>query len=325
MKIVTSTAAVLALALLSGCGTEENAPAEPATATAGIEAAKLVGSPIRVGRRNGEQGYSSAVWDMQAIGPDVWVSLPFDSLVVRVDGVTGAIDARAKVAGRATEMALAGDVLYAIDERDREVERLSARTGKRVAAPVAVGEMPGSIAASRTAIWVGDQDAGTVHRIDLATGKARKIVVDAGSRFGGIAASGGEVWVVDQSLEVLTAVSEDGAEIRRQLVKLPGKPQYGIAADGSSLWVALYDRAVRIDAATSKVTGEVDVPGDAVAVDVLHGEMLISTATPQATWRVDTATSRAAGKPVAATLGTLTEGGAFVADVTRPYVQRLEG
>lgn len=137
---------------------------------------------------------------------------------------------------------------------------IDTKTGA-VVAEIPVGSRPGPITAGDGAVWVGNLEDHTVTHIDPATRKVVKAVSLRGTPTG-LAASDGRVWAV------IGDTARGGVyRIDPQYDRVTGTAHYpgsedarAVTARGSEVWVANGGAsAVRIDAATIRVTKKVEV------------------------------------------------------------------
>jgi DNA-binding SARP family transcriptional activator/streptogramin lyase len=181
--------------------------------------------------------------------------------------------------------------------------------GNRLVDDIQVGRYPGPVAATATAVWVGNIADNTMMRIDPATKKTSS--AQAVTQPLDLAISAGRVWIAngtDYSTNPPTGggtVECRGCVTRRRKVVDVGKPRYpyewatAVATGGGSTWASsTAPVTVRLAAATGSVVRRIPGVGGACAVG--FGSVWVAEYARRAVARIDRRTGAVVARiPVA--------------------------
>jgi hypothetical protein len=252
---------------------------------------------------------------VQADG-SVWVAVPSEARVVRLDAVSGeqeaSITVDAKPCGEPGYLASLDWIWFATCGGDEEVWALDAATNEMTATIAAEGGVAGG---SGTRFWTWSNMDHTVNLYDVEEGRLRKFRVwNSTGIFDGVVWRG-KVWVTDEERAVLSPVDqrtgafpditigrsaadvEAGAgavwvadDVRGSVVKVSrsgdveGRVRIAAAASpidivvaGDDVWARGGSRVVRIDPESLEIVERFRVPGDG---DVTAGDGALWFADP---------------------------------------------
>ena len=217
-----------------------------------------------------EYGYvttgEGAVWQTDFGGDDV----------LRIDPVSGKVLATIPVGSAPEGVAVTAGAVWVADEHDGAVTRVDPATNLAVAT-IPIGPAgpsgPQIMTAGPGGVWVGVQNLASVVRIDSATNTVGlRVPLD-----GPVASDGTQVWIgVDGPNGLAEVVRIDpvtGKVITT--VQLDTEGIGGIAVGLGSVWVTS-GGLTRIDAATGRVVGRLDLGGDGGNVVVAGGAVWVA-------------------------------------------------
>ena len=166
-------------------------------------------------------------------GDAIWVTLPDNGVVVRVDPVTQAMTT-IPVRGRPLNLAFGSGTLWVSDPTNRALARVDP-VRMVVTGDAAAGECPDFVAADDASVWVQDDCQGTmVFKVDPATGKVAGSAT-VGNDAKGIALAGGDA--VGRQRHRQHRVGVDVATMStRPTVRVGSRPRLRRA--GGAVWVA---------------------------------------------------------------------------------------
>jgi YVTN family beta-propeller protein len=257
--------------------------------------------------------------DVLASHGAVWVANATQGTVSRIDPATNTVAATIRVGRNPVRLAAGFGSIWVANETSQTVSRLDAHTGQRQATIPVTGHVPAlDLAVGAGRVWArsgnrllpldpatntmadrtGDWEAGgagiavvdtqlwlsgttrsgvgQIVRVDPATSRVIDRFPTPGD--GALAAGGGSVWQAGITTQTIYRYDPNS---RRPLAQIPvGVVAKHLTAGDGSLWVGSDSgRVTRIDLATNKVTGTLQVDGRAPAVAVGFGSV----------WIVDTA------------------------------------
>jgi peptide/nickel transport system substrate-binding protein len=168
---------------------------------------------------------------------DVWVALPPDRQVVRIDVPSNRVVQHIALGTSPSELAVFGRVVWVADGLAPTVSRIDARTGEPLGTTTLRGR-PGALAVGFGAVWVTLPDLGRVARLDPRTGRVRD-EIPVGSGPGPIVAGAGGVWVANTLDSTVSLIDPTRAAVTfTQQVRGTAA---AIAALGRHVWVAARD------------------------------------------------------------------------------------
>jgi DNA-binding beta-propeller fold protein YncE len=225
----------------------------------------------------------------------LWVTV--ERALLRLDPVTGAVQARVEVGGRPWSIAIAESVVWVGNLLNETIAAVEPRTNtltRRIvldgAAPVGVAVGGGALWAanndddrvwrldpatgailsvahvgdshefvgySEGRVWVASED-GTIAQLDAVTGAVTKTIA-TGSDADYLGFSPGSVWVSNYASPFLWRIDAASGTIAQRL--LIGYGAQGVEDDGSTLWVAMYRTGfvLQVDRATGAIRKRFEV------------------------------------------------------------------
>ncbi len=208
----------------------------------------------------------------------VWQTDNENDVLVRIDPATGKVVTRIPVAAAPAGVAVTAGSVWVANEHNGSVQRIDPTTN-RVVATIPVGPIapagPQIMTAGPGGIWVGIQHTGENVRVDAATNKVGlRVPLD-----GPVASDGKQVWIgVD--------TGEDGPSFVVRIdpvsgnaittVPLDTKGISGIAVGLGSVWASSGGGLTRIDPATGRIVGHLDLGGDGGNVVVAGGAVWVA-------------------------------------------------
>jgi streptogramin lyase len=245
------SAAILAAALLGGCGASAPRAAVGDAGTRGVGFAVARGCPAHVrlslvAKRNVGSGADALAVD----GATVWVARPQADSIARVTA-TGTTAIRV---GASPISLAAGYGKLWVAERDTnaiamiDTHTLVRKRGASVPVPV-------DVVANRLGVWALSLDAGAVYPLSPTDGGAGEPIYAPVSDPSEMVASGEELWILGAGNSGLSPVNAKLGRIVRAGFALPGRPLSGLSAAGKSIWLGEPGRhaLLRVDAATGAV------------------------------------------------------------------------
>ena len=184
-------------------------------------------------------------WSVTVADDAVWISDYVGDAIVRVDPRTLTVVARVPVAAGPTELALSSGTLWVVGSAAGAVSRIDT-TRNVVVATIPVGRWALAIDVGDDDVWVrggSARDDGGLYRIDVRSNTVA-VILQAGAPQGregvaSIAATRGGVWVPGVTLDRIDRTT--GAVTGSLAIA-----SYGVARDGSTLWVLdVFGRLVR--------------------------------------------------------------------------------
>jgi serine/threonine protein kinase/streptogramin lyase len=297
--------AVIALAVVLGGG--DGGAADGGAADTGTGSPRVVGSPLKVGRR------PFGV----AIGPGVlWVANNDDDSVTRI-ATDGNPRTDIVVEKQPFGLTQAGPAFWVANRGSDSVIRIDIPTGKP-GKPIPVGDEPFFLTADENSVFVangGDGD-GTITVIDARSGKVAGDPIRVGGRLRGIVFSGSAVWVVDNRAETVKRIvngrvtrtipvganpveiafgnnalwvtnkNDDtvsridlrGQGAQEKTIRV-GRQPHGIAFGEGFAWVtnSKSNNVMRLDPKTGEVVGDpIPIPGQPVGIDARDGQVWVT-------------------------------------------------
>ena len=211
-------AAVALLALLGGCGGEDEAADAPPRVAARIEVAEPIG--------------------VAAGGGSVWVASFADDAVVRIDPETKRVVARIPVGKGPIGVGYGAGSAWSADWSGGTVTRIDPATNRAVAT-IEVGDGPEGVAWGHGSLWTSNK-SGSVSRVDPATNReVARIEVAPELRY--LAAT-----ATPSGSRASTSRRCTGSTRRRTRLcarSPPGQAPRASRRERGSLWVASYDTA----------------------------------------------------------------------------------
>jgi YVTN family beta-propeller protein len=237
----------------------------------------LTGIPVGGGSPT-TRGLPGKPTGIAAGGGSVWVAFGYG-----VAGATGGLLVEVSEATRQTLQRIdvgTGANAIALDQRGvwltngvaDSLTRIDPATQATVA--VTVGAAPVALAIGDGSIWVANSVSRTIWRLDAAT-LAKTAEVSLTDAPTAVALGFGRLWVtsyVGDSVVVIDAVGGG------RVATIPlGQGPRGIAAGPDAIWVAgSQNSLLRIDPATLKVSGSIDLPGPAEGVAVVGPDVWVT-------------------------------------------------
>jgi streptogramin lyase len=231
-----------------------------------------------------------------AATPDaIWVTDLDRRLVLKLDPVSGQVEARQRVAFVPGELVVTDDFVWVGAIEDRSIVRLRVEDAE-VVDEIEVGLTPQSLTADEERVWVAAFDDGIVRSIDAVSGEflgepirdgeafwadltygfdklwladvvADKVLridsagnrdeIPVGDSPTGIVAGEGSIWTSDFNARTVTRIDPESLEPGRPIL-IGGRPG-GLATGAGYVWVTRPedDALIRIDAQAGSWTGEV--------------------------------------------------------------------
>jgi YVTN family beta-propeller protein len=208
----------------------------------------------------------------------VWQTDNENDVLVRIDPVTGNVVTRIPVAAAPAGVAVTEGSVWVANEHNGSVQRIDPKTNK-VVATIPVGPVapngPQIMSAGPGGVWVGIQHTGENVRVDAATNKVGlRVPLD-----GPVASDGKQVWIGVDTWEdgpsfVVRIDPVSGNAITT--VPLDTKGISGIALGLGSVWASSGGGLTRIDPATGRIVGHLDLGGDGGNVVVAGGAVWVA-------------------------------------------------
>ncbi len=308
LAVAVAAVVVIILASSSGSGSSKKAStgsraAGTGTAHASVQGARVVGSPIAVGKTPiGIAGNSRVLWvanfgastvsrvtlngqvrtdialppgpfGVFNTGDIFWVSSADAGVVTPISVSTG-LPGKPISVGRHPDF-LTGDEnsLFVSDGRDDTVSVINARTGTLIGSPIRVGKFPRGIAFSGTATWVADFDSNNVDRI--VDGQVIK-TIPVGHNPVGVAVGNNAVWVTNQSDNTVSRINLADDTVKTIVV---GKAPFAIAFGLGSAWVTNSGdgTVTQLNASTGEPVGSpIAVGRDPTGIVIIGGSIWVT-------------------------------------------------
>ena len=206
----------------------------------------------------------------------VWQSDYENDALLRIDPVAGKVVASIPVGSQPLGVAVTEGSVWVADEHSEAVTRIDPKTN-RVVATITIGQPgpagPQIMTAGPGGVWVDVHNMDEVVRIDAATNSVGlQVPLD-----GPVASDGKEVWIGIEGpnglAEVVRIDPVSGKAITT--VHLDSRGIDGLAIGLGSVWV-IAGGLTRIDAATGRIVGRLDLGGDGGSVVVAGGAVWLT-------------------------------------------------
>ncbi|HVF06709.1 MAG TPA: hypothetical protein VNA20_17870 [Frankiaceae bacterium] len=318
---VVAAAAVAAAVAVAVVVTPRRTPPPP---VAPVPSATVAPNPLRatipVENLHGLVVHEGALWGADAHRGDL----------VRIDVATRDVRRFHLFADRGERfprgLVMAGRVLWT--GLPGRTVRVDPDTGRTLgSSDVGVGDnVAGLGAAPGGGIWVLDEYGKTAHNLDARGRLARSVPLGKQQMpFAGVAVGHGAVWVqaAGGSGEVVRIALADDRVSRFRLPAERGFANFqgNIAVTDDAVWFESGDTLVRVDPATSEVTGTVRLPDTSTVFD-LHGHgttLWVAASGANALYRIDSRAARIVGSVGVASPGSV------ATDGTRVWVTGEDG
>jgi DNA-binding beta-propeller fold protein YncE len=244
-------AAILAAALLGGCGASAPRAAVGNAGTRGVGFAVAHGCPAHVRLSLvAKRSVGSGVDALAVDGATVWVARPQADSIARVTA-TGTTAIR--VGASPISLAAGYGKLWVAERDANAIAMIDTHTLVRkrgASVPVPVG-----VVANGLGVWALSLDAGAVYPLSPTDGGAGEPIYAPVSDPSEMVASGEELWILGAGNSGLSPVNAKLGRIVRAGFALPGRPLSGLSAAGKSIWLGEPGRhaLLRVDAATGAV------------------------------------------------------------------------
>jgi streptogramin lyase len=204
-------------------------------------------------------------------GGAVWVAVPGEETLLRIDPETNQIERRIGLGFRPDALAADEDIwVAAIGGRRFTVARVSPHLNdvvKRFYAPSdpLTRHAEISLAVSEPLVWIGPQERSYIYRIDTETGRVRRI---SGLQVEGLAARPDVVWAVERQDEAITRLDPATGEVEKTIPFGAPRPPHSAEtlrsdaeADERGVWVSdsMDGKVWRLDARTDQLVGSTSV------------------------------------------------------------------
>ncbi|HEU0131765.1 MAG TPA: YncE family protein [Mycobacteriales bacterium] len=302
---------LLPLLLLAACASP--APKPAATPTTPAPPGSTVLAKIRVGGEPcGVAAAAGAVWVTDARGARLVrvaggrvtgttkvdatpceIATGFGALWVvtqsgrldRVDPRTGRVTARIPVGQTSYEAVAAFGHVWVTNRDGNSVSKVDPRTNRVVATIATPFVNAGGIAATKDALWVGNDAGGdtTLRRLDPRTHALTKVT--AGTRPAFVAVAGETVFVANEQDGTVTRLDATGRALGTVAA---GRSPVNLAVVGGDVWVPDDQGNVltRIDARTGAVTETLPVGAGPAVVAADGADVLVTCLGEGTVWRV---------------------------------------
>jgi virginiamycin B lyase len=169
-----------------------------------------------------KKGYG-AIWALESGGT-----------LYRLNAKTGKIVRRIPLrVSAAYNIWIGGGSVWVADDRGAEVVRVAPATN-RVAARIAVGDGPASMAFAGESAWVINHRDTTIDRIELATNRSTRLARLGGDAPERMVWAAGSLWVTGRGTDLLQVSTSDGSV--RRTIEIGGSG-IDVVADGDTLWL----------------------------------------------------------------------------------------
>ena len=209
----------------------------------------------------------------------IWQTDNENDVLLRIDPVTGKVVARIPVAAAPAGVAVTEGSVWVANEHNGSVQRIDPKTNK-VVATIPVGPVapngPQIMSAGPGGVWVGIQHTGENVRVDAATNTVGlRVPLD-----GPVASDGKQVWIgveegpngVSQVVQIDPVSGRLITEVELEADDTIG----GIAVGLGAVWVSADGGLTRIDPATGRIVGHLDLGGDGGNVVVAGGAVWVT-------------------------------------------------
>jgi len=216
----------------------------------------------------------------------LWIPSCGDHTVVRVDPVTGAVQATIPAGAADSEGGIttgAGSI-WIVTSKESDLARIDPATNT-VIAHIRIPAGSFNPLFANDSIWVSSNQGGTLVRVNPATNTvASETPVGPMPRF--LTTGAGAVWVLNQGDGTIARV--DAATGKRTALIAAGIPGLGgeIAFGGGAVWATVFEYPItRIDPATNAVTGQWHgAGGDSIRYG--HGSVWLTSLMGGKVWRL---------------------------------------
>ena len=208
----------------------------------------------------------------------VWQTDYENDVLLRIDPVTRKVVARIPVASAPAGVAVTEGSVWVANEHNGSVQRIDPATNK-VVATIPVGPIapngPQIMTAGPGGVWVGIQHTGENVRVDAATNRVGlRVPLD-----GPVASDGKQVWIgVEEGPNGVSQVVHIDPVSGRVItsVELESEAIGGMAVGLGAVWVSADGGLTRIDPATGRIVGRLDLGGDGGNVVVAGGAVWVA-------------------------------------------------
>jgi hypothetical protein len=262
--------ALLAPALLAGCGPDEDpgssAVSPPSSPSSTRAVAFPAATPAEVLGRVKVGGGACGV--IVAAGR-VWVSSYTDGTLAAVDPRSMKVVSTTRVGDNPCGLAYGAGSVWVENYGSFDVTRVDARTGEKQET-YDVQFSPYDVTFASGAAWVTNNGSRSISRIDAASGEVT--TVRTGGHPVGIAVAGGLVWA-GLGDGGIAAIDPSSSRITQRL--RTDEPAGWTAAEGPTVWVDVGDSVQEIDAGTGEVTTTVAVPEQPADGSAVGGQVYV--------------------------------------------------
>jgi peptide/nickel transport system substrate-binding protein len=236
---------------------------------------------------------SSPAAMVQAAG-SLWIAVPDDQAVLRVDPASGHVADRIPVAGEPGSLAAADGAVWAASTLGQGLDRIDPATGRITQhVPLHAATISG-IAAFAGKIWVAQTSEASVAVIDAGTGRV-EAVHDLEFRPTALATSGGAIWAAATDGNAVAEIDPSSGTVITTVHV--GNGPVALAATPDGLWVTngLDATVSRIDPRTATVVSTIPVGGMPSALAGAGDTMWVADQSSPRITRIDTRTNRVTG------------------------------
>jgi peptide/nickel transport system substrate-binding protein len=219
----------------------------------------------------------------------IWVTIPDEGRIVRIDPVRGSVADSIPVGGAPGAIAVGDGAVWVADSAGRSVSKVSPATGAPVQA-LAVGGGPLGVAFGYGSLWVSNGSDDTVSRLDPVSGDELESF-EVGDRPGTVVVGAGAVWVANSAGG---SVSKIDPSTNAVVADIPvGNGPADIHVGEAGVWVAnrLDATVSRIDPQTNEEQARIPVADGPGAVTRVRGSVWVSSEFEGRLSRIDPATS----------------------------------
>jgi DNA-binding beta-propeller fold protein YncE len=200
-------------------------------------------------------------------GRFVWVSTYAAPTLVKIDPRRNTVVARATIGQGSCGLGYGAGSLWVEDTNSGTVSRVSAATGKRLAA-IPVGALPYDATFVEGAAWVTSNGGGQLARIDPARNRVvRRFACPSAT---GVVGGFGSVWAT-----CADGVIRVDPVANRVVARIPLTGSGWTAASAEALWVTTPTGLARIDPSANTVAGVVSLVGPLGDPAVVAGQVWV--------------------------------------------------
>lgn len=246
----------------------------------------------------------------------VWVALPDEATVVRIDPRTTAVVDTIPVEADPAAVAVGAGSVWVANAGAATISRISPETNT-VVQTLDAPSAPAGLAVGSGSLWVTSTIDDSVSRFDVDEGRLEKTIA-VGDRPAGIAVGDGDVWVANSASGSVSRIDVDsGAEAATIDV---GNGPVGVAL-GGSVWVSnTIDGTVsRIDPASNVVTATISVGEEPARITIAGGAIWVANELDGTLSELDPRSTSADSVPLGSEVaGAAATGGALWVGVRAP-------